>query len=186
MGRNVTSGRKFGCTIGRNVLSATLAFSLVACGGGGNGGGGPIAGGPTPTPTPTPTTSACSVSARQDFALAVLNEWYLFPDLLDTTVSKSSHATVQSYIDALVAPARAQSKDRGFTYITSIEEETGTPNAEQMIRQLILGQEAVVRTAREVIPLADNANDEPTADLLTQRMQTHEKTAWMLRSMLGQ
>ena len=75
---------------------------------------------------------------------------------------------------------------RAFADLTSIEEETGTPNAEQMIRQLILGQEAVVRTAREVIPLADNANDEPTADLLTQRMQTHEKTAWMLRSMLGQ
>ncbi|GAA4643033.1 S41 family peptidase [Pontixanthobacter gangjinensis] len=110
-------------------MSATLAFSLVACGGGGNGGGGPIAGGPTPTPTPTPTTSACSVSARQDFALAVLNEWYLFPDLLDTTVSKSSHATVQSYIDALVAPARAQSKDRGFTYITSIEEENAFFNS---------------------------------------------------------
>ena len=53
-----------------------------------------------------------------------------------------------------------------------------------MIRQLVEGQEAVVRTAREVFPLADEAGDEPTADLLTQRMQIHEKTAWMLRSML--
>jgi starvation-inducible DNA-binding protein len=55
-----------------------------------------------------------------------------------------------------------------------------------MIRQLVLGQETVVRTAREIFPLADQANDEPTADLLTQRMQLHEKNAWMLRSMLGQ
>jgi starvation-inducible DNA-binding protein len=75
---------------------------------------------------------------------------------------------------------------RAFADLTSIEEETGTPDAEEMIRQLIIGQETVVRTAREVIPLAGNANDEPTADLLTQRMQIHEKTAWMLRSMLGQ
>jgi len=54
-----------------------------------------------------------------------------------------------------------------------------------MIRRLVEGQEAVVRTAREVFPVADEANDEPTADLLTQRMQVHEKNAWMLRSLLG-
>jgi starvation-inducible DNA-binding protein len=53
-----------------------------------------------------------------------------------------------------------------------------------MIRQLVLGQEAVIRTARSVVPLADKASDEPTLDLLTQRMQVHEKTAWMLRSLL--
>jgi len=74
---------------------------------------------------------------------------------------------------------------KAFSELTSIEEETGTPSAEEMIRQLILGQEAVVRTAREIIPIASDAKDEPTADLLTQRMQIHEKTAWMLRSMLG-
>lgn len=50
------------------------------------------------------------------------------------------------------------------------------------MEQLVRGQEAVLRTAREVFPLADAARDEPTADLLTQRMQIHEKTAWMLRS----
>ena len=72
-----------------------------------------------------------------------------------------------------------------FAQLTSIEEATGSPSAEEMIRQLIVGQETVVRTAREVIPLASDANDEPTADLLTQRMQIHEKTAWMLRSMLA-
>ena len=53
-----------------------------------------------------------------------------------------------------------------------------------MIRQLTVGQETVARTARELIPVVDEANDEPTADLLTQRMQVHEKNAWMLRSLL--
>ena len=74
---------------------------------------------------------------------------------------------------------------RQFAELTSIVEETGTPAAEEMIRQLIEGQEAVVRTARRVFPLADEAGDEPTADLLTQRMQIHEKTAWMLRAMIS-
>ena len=73
-----------------------------------------------------------------------------------------------------------------FAELSSIEEETGTPSAEDMIRQLVKGQEAVVKTARAVFPVVDKANDEPTADLLTQRMQIHEKNAWMLRSMLGQ
>ncbi|MEO0460641.1 MAG: Dps family protein [Myxococcota bacterium] len=71
-----------------------------------------------------------------------------------------------------------------FAELTKIEEETGTPDAQEMIRQLVIGQETVVRTAREVFPVAEGANDEPTADLLTQRMQLHEKNAWMLRSML--
>ena len=71
-----------------------------------------------------------------------------------------------------------------FSALSSIEEETGTPSAEAMIKQLVEGQETVVRTAREVFPLVDEANDEPSADLLTQRMQVHEKNAWMLRSLL--
>jgi starvation-inducible DNA-binding protein len=75
---------------------------------------------------------------------------------------------------------------QAFAVLTSIKEEQGTPSAEEMIRQLVLGQESVVRTAREVFPLADSAHDEPSADLLTQRMQLHEKNAWMLRSMLGE
>ncbi|MDQ2694631.1 MAG: DNA starvation/stationary phase protection protein [Pseudomonadota bacterium] len=72
-----------------------------------------------------------------------------------------------------------------FGKLTAIREETGTPSAEDMLRQLVADQETVVRTARSVFPIVDKANDEPTADLLTQRMQIHEKTAWMLRSMLG-
>ena len=71
-----------------------------------------------------------------------------------------------------------------FKELTQIDEETGVPSAQHMIHQLVLGQEAVVRTAREIFPMIEEANDEPTADLLTNRMQIHEKTAWMLRSLL--
>lgn len=73
---------------------------------------------------------------------------------------------------------------RQFGELSSIPEETGVPGAEDMIRQLVQGQEAVVRTARSVFPIVESANDEPSADLLTQRMQIHEKNAWMLRSLL--
>ena len=72
-----------------------------------------------------------------------------------------------------------------YADLSSIREETGVPSAEDMIRQLVADQEAVVRTARSVFPAAEAASDEPTADLLTQRMQVHEKTAWMLRSMVS-
>jgi starvation-inducible DNA-binding protein len=72
-----------------------------------------------------------------------------------------------------------------YAKLTSIPEPAGVPNAEVMIQQLVEGQEAVVRTARSIFPLVETANDEPTADLLTQRMQVHEKTAWMLRSLLA-
>ena len=72
-----------------------------------------------------------------------------------------------------------------FSRLTRIREEETQPPAEKMIEQLARDQEAVARTAREVFPVADAANDEPTADLLTQRMQVHEKAAWMLRSMLA-
>jgi len=72
-----------------------------------------------------------------------------------------------------------------FARLTSLTEEEGVPTAEEMIRILVKDQEAVVRTARSIFPVVDAAHDEPTADLLTQRMQVHEKTAWMLRSLLG-
>lgn len=71
-----------------------------------------------------------------------------------------------------------------FSRLSSISEAPGVPKAEEMIRLLVEGQEAVIRTARSVFPAANRASDEPTADLLTQRMQVHEKTAWMLRSLL--
>ena len=72
-----------------------------------------------------------------------------------------------------------------YAKLSSIKEEPGVPAAEEMIKQLVEGQEAVVRTARSLFPLLDKVSDEPTADLLTQRMQAHEKTAWMLRSLLA-
>lgn len=71
-----------------------------------------------------------------------------------------------------------------FVKLSSIKEEDGVPNATEMIRKLVEGQEAVTRTARSIFPVVDAASDEPTADLLTQRMQLHEKNAWMLRSLL--
>ena len=72
-----------------------------------------------------------------------------------------------------------------FAKLSTIKEADGVPNATDMVRILAEDQLAVVRTARSVFPLADAARDEPTADLLTQRMQVHEKTAWMLRANLG-
>ncbi|HJQ22487.1 MAG TPA: Dps family protein [Blastocatellia bacterium] len=72
-----------------------------------------------------------------------------------------------------------------FAALSSIKEEAGVPAAEQMIRALVAGQEAVARTARSIFDVVERANDQPTADLLTQRLQVHEKTAWMLRSLLA-
>jgi starvation-inducible DNA-binding protein len=86
-------------------------------------------------------------------------------------------------IRALGFPAPGTYKE--FSRLSTIKEEDGVPNAEDMIRLLVEGQETVVRTARSVFPSVEKVNDEPTADLLTQRMQVHEKTAWMLRSLLA-
>lgn len=74
---------------------------------------------------------------------------------------------------------------KAFAKLTDIEEETDVPAAEEMVKRAVDGQETVIRTAREVFKLADEANDEATADLLTQRMQIHEKNAWMLRSLIN-
>jgi starvation-inducible DNA-binding protein len=71
-----------------------------------------------------------------------------------------------------------------YAQLSSIPEPEGVPSAEQMIQQLVEGQEAVVRTARALFPQLERVSDEPTADLLTQRMQVHEKAAWMLRVLL--
>ena len=71
-----------------------------------------------------------------------------------------------------------------FAKLSSIKETLGVPKATEMLRLLVEGQEAVVRTARSLFPAVERASDEATADLLTQRIQLHEKTAWMLRSLL--
>ena len=85
-------------------------------------------------------------------------------------------------IRALGFPAPATYSQ--YARLTSIPEPVGIPSAKEMIQQLVNDQEAIVCTARSIFPLADEANDEPTGDLLTQRMQLHEKNAWMLRSLL--
>ncbi len=85
-------------------------------------------------------------------------------------------------IRALGSPAPATYAE--FIKLSSIKEPSGVPAAKEMIKQLVEGQEAVTRTARSLFPLLEEAHDEPSADLLTQRMQLHEKNAWMLRSLL--
>jgi starvation-inducible DNA-binding protein len=85
-------------------------------------------------------------------------------------------------IRALGAPAPGSYRE--FGKLSSVKEAEGVPDAKAMIQQLVEGQETVIRTAREAFPVVERANDQPTADLLTQRMQIHEKTAWMLRSLL--
>ena len=85
-------------------------------------------------------------------------------------------------IRALGFPAPGTSSE--LRRLASIEETEGVPDAKEMIRLLVQGHEAVARTARKIFPAVEKASDEPTADLLTQRLQVHEKTAWMLRSLL--
>jgi starvation-inducible DNA-binding protein len=85
-------------------------------------------------------------------------------------------------IRALGFPAPGTYKE--FVALASINEVDGVPKATEMIAHLVAAQEAVARTARSLYPLVDKANDQPTADVLTQRLDVHEKTAWMLRSLL--
>jgi starvation-inducible DNA-binding protein len=98
------------------------------------------------------------------------NELALAVDLVAERIRALGHAAPGTYSE--------------YAQLASIKETAGVPKAEEMIRLLVEGQEAVVRTARSIVPLADKVGDEPTLDLLTQRMQVHEKTAWMLRSLL--
>lgn len=113
--------------MGRTSLTFAIALSLAACGGGGGGSGGPIGGGGGPTPTPT--TAACSLSARQDFAKSVIDEWFLYPELIDNSVNKANYSSVQSYIDAVLHKFFEQKKNAQFTYITSIAEENAFYNS---------------------------------------------------------
>ena len=85
-------------------------------------------------------------------------------------------------IRALGLPAPGSYSE--YNKLTSVDEASGGEDSSEMLRQLVIGQETVARTARDGFPAADDANDQPSADLLTQRMQVHEKNAWMLRSML--
>jgi starvation-inducible DNA-binding protein len=80
----------------------------------------------------------------------------------------------------ILAPATYQQ----YLQLSAIEEDEGVPESHAMIRRLLEGHETVARTAREVFMVAQDANDQPTCDMLTERMQVHEKTAWMLRSLI--
>ncbi|MDE8652816.1 Dps family protein [Novosphingobium album (ex Liu et al. 2023)] len=85
-------------------------------------------------------------------------------------------------IRALGFPAPGTYKE--FAALASVKEVDGVPKAMDMVRHLVNAQEATARTARQLFPTVNAANDQPTADLLTQRLDVHEKTAWMLRSLL--
>lgn len=98
------------------------------------------------------------------------NELALAVDLVAERIRALGHPAPGSYAQ--------------FSKLSSISEATAVPKAEDMIRQLVEGQEALVRTLRNVFATAEKASDQVTIDLLTQRMQVHEKTAWMLRSLL--
>lgn len=112
----------------RKSVSAMVVATMLlsSCGGGGSGGGGTVV---LPTPTPTPTSTGCSTLERQNWALAQMREWYLFPETLPANPNPAASATVQDFIDVLTATARSQNRDRYFTYITSIAQENAFFNS---------------------------------------------------------
>ncbi len=120
--------------LSRHATALMASLALVACGSGGgapgtatgspNAGGGSGSGGGGGTITTPPASTDCSLRARQTWAARQLDEWYLFPETLATGLDPASFASVQDYLDALTATARSQGRDRFFTYIDSIAEET--------------------------------------------------------------
>lgn len=117
--------------------------------------------------------------------------WNVTGPLFNTlhTMFEEQYTELATAVDEIAERIRAlgivaPGSYRQFASLTELEESAGGESADEMIRQLLVGQEVVARTARAAFPAADKAADEPTADLLTQRMQIHEKNAWMLRSML--
>ena len=105
------------------------------------------------------------------------------------TMFMEQYTEAWNAIDLIAERMRALGHYAPGTYkeylkLGSIKETEGVPKAEQMVKLLIQAQESVVRTARAVLPVAEDVNDQPTLDLLTQRMDVHEKNAWMLRSLL--
>ncbi|MBY9063177.1 peptidase S41 [Sphingomonas yunnanensis] len=110
----------------RWVGALALAGMLAGCGGGsdsnsagGTGGGSAAVGGGTGSTGTTGSTGGCTLRARQDWAFSILDEWYRYPELLASNVDPASYTTLDDYVDALTAPARAQNRDRYFTYVTS-------------------------------------------------------------------
>lgn len=102
---------------------------------------------------------------------------------------EEQYQQLREAVDAIAERIRALGFPAPGTYaefvkLASIKEEPGVPNAETMIQRLLEGHETAVRTARSLLPAIGRAHDEPTLNLVSDRMQAHEKTAWMLRSML--
>ncbi len=106
---------------------------------------------------------------HQMFMVQYTEEWNAL-DLIAERIRALGHPAPGSY--------------KVYSRLSSIQEAEGVPSAMDMVRQLAAGQESVVKTARSVIKMAEQTGDQPSADLLTQRMQVHEKNAWMLRSLL--
>src|SRR4051794_20964846 len=118
----------------RQKLASLLSVALMlsSCGGDGGSSGGGATSGPISSTTPPPSgggNSPCSLRSRQDWAAAQLREWYLFPETLPTNLDPSPYPTVEDYIDALTATARAQGRDRFFTFLTSIAAENAFNNS---------------------------------------------------------
>ena len=108
-------------------------------------------------------------SLHQMFMAQYTEQWNAI-DIIAERIRALGHAAPGTY--------------REFVKLASIKEVEGVPNANDMIRHLVAAQEATARTARKLYPVVEAANDQPTADVLTQRLEVHEKTAWMLRSLL--
>lgn len=112
----------------RGAAMAALIATLSACGGGSSSSGGSVAVAPPP-PSPPPTATICTLRSRQDFVLAALNQNYLFPETLPANTDPTPFATATAYLDFLTATARAQGRDRFFTFLTSIAEENAFNNS---------------------------------------------------------
>ncbi len=119
---------------GQRAVGLVAAMALLASCGGDDGGTrasstGDGGSGGTTTVGVTPPASGCALRARQDWVLAKMNEWYLFPETLPTSLDPGAFATADDYLDALTATARAQRRDRFFTYLTSVAEENAYYNS---------------------------------------------------------
>ncbi len=161
-----------------------LATMLASCSGGTTSSGSPTA--TTPTPSPTTTVAGCSLRDRQDWALSQLREWYLFPDTLPASLDPTPYSNVSDYIDALTATARAQRKDRYFTYLTSIASEDAfyasgssagfgirlsldTPARRVFIAEAFEGTAALaagIDRGTEIIAIGTSASDLRTVDAI--------------------
>ena len=108
-------------------------------------------------------------SLHQMFMAQYTEQWNAI-DIIAERIRALGHAAPGTY--------------KEFVKLASIKEVEGVPNSNEMIRNLVAAQEATARTARKLYPVVEAANDQPTADVLTQRLEVHEKTAWMLRSLL--